>query len=87
MRSGDLCDRAIDKFAVGKRHSAVSRIPSPHKIYLAGRICSETTRRRVLKALSLPACDILLHRIKDYGVGFQTSQFGIPSFSLTRFRL
>ncbi|MBD0394093.1 MAG: hypothetical protein ICV52_09600 [Microcoleus sp. C1-bin4] len=24
MRSGNLCDRAIDKFAVGKRHRAVS---------------------------------------------------------------
>src|SRR4028118_455105 len=26
MRSGELCDRAIDKFAVGKRHRAVSSI-------------------------------------------------------------
>jgi hypothetical protein len=58
MRSGDLCDRAIDKIAVGKRHGAVSSMPSPHKIYLAGPICSETARRRVLNALSLPAFKI-----------------------------
>ena len=59
MRSGidaiGLCDRAIDKFAVGKQHGAVSSMPSPHKIYLAGPICSETARRRVLNALSLRA--------------------------------
>ncbi|MBD0312517.1 MAG: hypothetical protein ICV86_06415 [Microcoleus sp. T3-bin5] len=48
MRSGDLSDRAIDKFAVGKRHRAVSSMPSPHKIYLADPICRETAPRRVL---------------------------------------
>jgi hypothetical protein len=32
-------------------------------------------------------CDILPHQIKDYGEGFPKSLLGIPSFSLTRFRL
>jgi hypothetical protein len=32
-------------------------------------------------------CDILSHQIKDYGVSFQISRLGIPSFSLTGFRL
>lgn len=33
------------------------------------------------------ARDILPHQIKDYGGGFQTSRFGIPSSSLAGFRL
>jgi alcohol dehydrogenase, propanol-preferring len=37
--------------------------------------------------LVVESSDILLHRIRDYGVGFQTSRFGIPSSSLTGFRL
>lgn len=31
--------------------------------------------------------DILLHRIKDYGVGFQISRLGFSGFSLAGFRL